>query len=303
MDPQVAAAASGILPLLTGPSRPGRVLGSHRAAVIVAVPSAAGRRLVSVLGPSAAGVPNGVRLTDPVDLTWIAPGTNAFVGDRRVRAGALEVRVVRSWDSAIRPGRPVAARVQRLSRAAADARGGVPPAAVAALRKALAGSAQASPGTSNRAALADAALADAALADAVDGLVGLGQGSTPGGDDVLAGLIAGLHATGGRVLVGTIAARLNRLPERTTALSADLLWLAVRGHACLEALDVLRMVSGSGAEDAYTATVSRLLSIGHTSGADLATGLAIGLSVGMARPSLVDSAVTVPTEAECQGPR
>ncbi len=73
-------------------------------------------------------------------------------------------------------------------------------------------------------------------------------------------------------------------------LSADLLALAVRGHACLEALEMLRSAmhpnDGPQPDGRFTDAVARLLSLGHTSGADLATGLAIGLTVGQAASSL-----------------
>ena len=65
--------------------------------------------------------------------------------------------------------------------------------------------------------------------------------------------------------------------NRTTALSADLLRLAGDGHAGLEALAVLAALHRPDVPIADA--VDRLLSIGHTSGADLATGLAIGLEI------------------------
>ena len=63
-------------------------------------------------------------------------------------------------------------------------------------------------------------------------------------------------------------------PARTTALSAALLWHAARGE-CVDELAGLAAALTSqrcGAEQAGRA-VSRLLSVGHTSGAALALGL------------------------------
>ncbi len=295
MATRLAAAASAVLPLLTGPTVPGRVLGSHRTAVVIAVPTDDGRRLVSVLAAGAAGVPNGVRVPGAADLPAVAAGTSAAVGDRRIRTGPLDVRVVRHWDSSIPVGRSAPAAVASLARAAAQAPSGVPDGELAALRGGLAAWGDPRSGET------------ATLAAAVDGLIGLGQGSTPGGDDVLAGLIAGLHATGNRALVARIAARLDRLAGRTTALSADLLDLAVRGHACQEALAVLAAGRGrsraAAARGGHDIAVRRLLSIGHTSGADLAIGLALGLSVAAAGSGPAADGAAVPPFAECRGPR
>jgi hypothetical protein len=107
---------------------------------------------------------------------------------------------------------------------------------------------------------------------AVDGLVGLGQGLTPGGDDVIAGALCGLHASGRSELVKTIGGRVGVIRDRTTMLSADLLRLAAEGFACLELLAFLK-----APEAKVEGCINRLLSIGHTSGADLAAGLVIGL--------------------------
>ncbi len=296
MAAHLAAAASGVLPLLTGPALPAGVIGSHRTAVVIAIPTPTGRHLVSVVTSAAAGVPNGVRVPTIAEMPAVAVGSPAMVGRRRVRAGSLDVRVVRHWDSLIPVGRSTSAAVTALGRAAAQGPSGVPGDAVGALRDALAAWWEPASGQA----------ATATLAAAVNGLVGLGQGSTPGGDDVLAGLIAGLHATGNGTLVATIAARLDRLDERTTALSADLLDLAVRGHACQEALEVLaagRGPSGATPGAAHDAAVRRLLSIGHTSGADLATGLALGLPMAVPGSAPGAGGAAVPPFAECRGPR
>ena len=62
---------------------------------------------------------------------------------------------------------------------------------------------------------------------------------------------------------------------QTTTLSADLLRLARDGHACLESLGLLAALHRP--DIPVTGPIHRFLSIGHTSGADLATGLALGL--------------------------
>jgi hypothetical protein len=109
-------------------------------------------------------------------------------------------------------------------------------------------------------------------AAAVAGLLGRGPGLTPAGDDVLAGFLLGSMAFGldaGRVRAAVAA----MAPARTTALSAALLWHADRGECVDEVAVVVASPSGPA--------VDRLLRIGHTSGAALATGLATAASAGL----------------------
>ena len=63
---------------------------------------------------------------------------------------------------------------------------------------------------------------------------------------------------------------------RTTALSATLLHCAAAGQASGEVASVLRAMTMPRAGTALTVAVRRLLATGHTSGADLAWGLAAG---------------------------
>jgi hypothetical protein len=278
-----------VVPLLMGPVRVGTVVGAFSAAVIVRVDTESGPRVVSLLAGGAAGVPNGVRLTGPeVDLHRVRVGAPVAIGDGWVRVDPFEVRVVRSWSTRVMLIDPEPTSVAALEQAATSAQRGVPLPAINRLALALKPSAR-----------ADRREED--LQRAVDGLVGLGRGLTPGGDDVLAGVLTGLHAIARTDLAAAIGTgaigneaigngALAPITERTTLLSADLLRLAAAGEACLEALAVLRAVHRPGLERSgqrppagHTvgprpqAAIDRLLSIGHTSGADLATGLALGL--------------------------
>ena len=190
-------------------------------------------------------------------LAWADPSAGFVVGDGEVRwispVGAVAVRAVREWAPARPPQGPVAAG------------------ALAAVRAGLRGS---DPGI-DVGLLADFAAADRAAATAVaTSLLGAGPGLTPSGDDVLTGFLAGaaafgIDATALREATAVLA------PARTTALSAALLWHAARGE-CIEELAGLAAVLTSqrprGPEGAGPA-VSRLLSVGHTSGAALALGL------------------------------
>jgi hypothetical protein len=276
VTPVLGAAGSAVLPLLVGAVREGTVLGVFSRAVVVGLHTESGPRVVSLLGRGAAAVPNGVRLAG-ADFPVVRAGAAVAIGAGWVRVGDLEVRVVRSWSTRVPAVRPDGPGIAMLATAAASAERGVPSGAISRLHDALTRPAD----------------GDHDLAGAVDGLVGHGRGLTPGGDDVLAGALTGLHAAGLTEVARTIGGLvLPRITERTTLVSADLLRLAAASHACLEALAVLRAIhrSGSastaaepgGAGAPVTAAINRLLAVGHTSGADLASGLAMGLTVRLA---------------------
>lgn len=300
-----AAVAEPVFDLVSGPLRPATVLAVHSAAVILACdgPGPGGdavvTRVVTVLAAEGSGVPHGVRTAlHAADRPFgrLSPGDAAFVGALGIRLPDLRLRAVRTVRTAVPLVQPSPTAVTAIAYAARSARRGVPDRAVRALAEAL------------------AAHSAARLRAAVTALVGLGSGSTPGGDDVLCGVLAGLHATGRAGLAEQIAiAALHGVATRTPLVSADLLRLAAGGNACAEAIAVLRACDGRSAAVSRTVsrTVSRaasgavtpapspaptrapspapfaalaraldrLLAIGHTSGADLATGLAMGLGI------------------------
>ena len=110
------------------------------------------------------------------------------------------------------------------------------------------------------------------------GLMGLGPGLTPSGDDVLCGLAAGLsvlerrsgrHAAScGEALAVLTACVESEARHRTTLLSSTLLRCAVRGIATAPLLEVLATM-GSGER---MRGVEDVLMIGHSSGSDMLTG-------------------------------
>ena len=111
-------------------------------------------------------------------------------------------------------------------------------------------------------------------AAAVAGLLGLGPGLTPAGDDVVAGFLLGARALGlAATAARARAAVAAMVDDRTTALSAELLWHAARG----ECVDELAAVVA----DPSAPALSALLRVGHTSGAALATGLAAAASTAL----------------------
>ena len=268
----VAAASSALRAVLAAPAQLAECLGVTRGALYLKIPRPPG--VLVVLSRDAVRLPCGLVL--PITSAEFpsfmilesyargsvhnSPGSwGIVVGNGAVSwtgaAGPVVVRAVREWV----PATP--------------RQGSVAAGALAAVQAGLRG---AEPGIDRR-LLADLALAAAdhdAATIAATSLLGAGPGLTPSGDDVLAGFLAGAAAFGidATALCEAIAVV---APERTTALSAALLWHAARGE-CIDELAGLAVALTSqrpgGAEQAGLA-VSRLLSVGHTSGAALALGL------------------------------
>jgi len=286
----LAAASSALRPVLAGPARPAECLGVTRGALYLKIAGPPGA--LAVLAHDAVRLPCGLvlpttsaelplsslavpSLTQPSlalpSLALPSPDTlvEFLVGDGAVSwtspAGPVVVRAVREWAPA-RPGR-----------------GEVAASALAAARTRLNGAglngaalAGADPGIDSQllAGLAAAAGDRDASAATAGCLLGNGPGLTPSGDDVLAGFLTGAAAFGldASELREAIA---DLAPAGTTALSAALLWHAARGECIDEVAAVAAVLSGPqriGAEQIGRA-VSRLRSVGHTSGAALALGL------------------------------
>jgi hypothetical protein len=290
----LAAASSALRPVLAGRPRLAECLGVARGALYLRVSRQPG--VLAVLCHDAVRLPCGLVLpatSAELPLTSIAAPSDRFlVGDRAVRwtgpAGPVDVCAVREWA----PARP--------------ARGPVTASALAAVRAECGlGASNAGEGQGSRAdgwkfAIAGAAVnvhpwsgavADpspdvrlltvlaAAVGDddgsvaAAVGLLGRGPGLTPSGDDMLAGFLVGAAAFG--IDAGALRRAIEVMaPARTTALSAALLWHAARGECVDELAAVAAVLTGQSGQEAERA-VSRLLSVGHSSGAALARGLVL----------------------------
>lgn len=115
----------------------------------------------------------------------------------------------------------------------------------------------------------------AAAAEQLQGLIGLGRGLTPSGDDCLAGLLL-MRRRSGRAQPGAdpLAEMLVQAAyERTTAISANLMEAAAAGQAderLLEACDTVL----AGREERLPQAVSGLLDYGSSSGLDVLVGMA-----------------------------
>lgn len=271
--PTGIAASIALGDLLSGPRTVARVRGVSGPACYLD----ADGLIVVVEGADGAGLPNAVRVTHPA-----RPPLQLGVDDRVVfgrgalAVGGRELPVRRWWDPYVRVGS------SRLDAAAVAV-------ATATLRSAARGvdSSMAMPSDSSTLARVLRTRDDAGLADAAIALLGRGPGLTPAGDDVLAGLLAALRVLGPTLPVAVadrVAATADVLAaavtgparERTTALSAQLLAHADRGAVALPVADVLRAVAGRGG---LVASASRLARVGHTSGSDLLTGIALAVDI------------------------
>lgn len=245
--------------------------------------------------------PMAIRVEGSLPAT-VRPGMEARLADKRLAVGTVSLQVAgaRVWDGE-RPSVPVIDR-SVLERDLVWMR-------------ALAGVAD--PAICRRTATLGAALRhgdEPVLRDAVRGLIGLGPGLTPAGDDVLCGVMVGLHVLrrrmkhGGELpakAVGYDSGRyggaadalsrtvMEEMGGRTTALSQTLLFWAARGLAVQPLLDVLWTLGSREPVEG----VDALLAIGHTSGRDMLAGAALAAASGLGGQgdaSLVASAQRLP---------
>ncbi|MDP9866718.1 MULTISPECIES: DUF2877 domain-containing protein [Streptosporangium] len=264
------AASTALRRLLESPRRPARVLAAFPAGVYLEVRTELEPQVIAVVTGTATRLPNAMVVTGP--MPRVAVGDEACVGDGSIEVGRLSLRAHRWWD----PAPPL---------------GPVDPARLAAALPQLAGLCERSarrPGLEGNGAaglLAEGCARASLLhgVTAAEQLVGLGPGLTPSGDDMLAGVLVALRHLGtaagaGRAvwLADWLAAAVTfDARGRTTPISAALLHCAARGQASGEVLAVLRGLAG---RQALEPALQRLLQLGHTSGADLAWGLRIGLA-------------------------
>ncbi|MFD8530770.1 DUF2877 domain-containing protein [Streptosporangium canum] len=264
------AASTALRRLLESPRRPARVLAAFPYGIYLEVRTELEPQVIAVVTGSAARLPNAMVVTGPMPRVTV--GDEAYVGDGSIEVGRLSLRAHRWWNPAppLGPVDPVrlAAALPRLA-ALCDR---------SARRPGLEGNAAAE--------LLAEGCAEASLlrgVTAAEQLVGLGPGLTPSGDDMLAGVLVALRHLGTAAGVGRAVWLADWLAAavtfdargRTTPISAALLHCAARGEAGGEVLAVLRGLAGR--QDLEPA-LHRLLQLGHTSGADLAWGLRIGLA-------------------------
>ncbi|TDC03215.1 DUF2877 domain-containing protein [Nonomuraea longispora] len=268
------AASAAVRPVLESSRRPARVLAAFPGGIYLEVRTELEPSVIALITGEAIRLPNSVLLAGP--LPRVTVGDDASVGDRSIELGPLSLTVRRWWDPA-----PPLGPVDLTSLAYAAARLIDPP----------------EPGLTGNAAVGMLAggCAEGRLlrtVTAAEQLMGLGPGLTPSGDDVLAGLLVTLRRLGAAAgveravwLAGWLGATVTfDARSRTTPLSATLLHCAAAGAASPEVTGVLRGLAGT---QPLEPALRRLHRLGHTSGSDLAQGVAIGvhaiLSLGESR--------------------
>ncbi|HET7296038.1 MAG TPA: DUF2877 domain-containing protein [Gemmatimonadales bacterium] len=115
------------------------------------------------------------------------------------------------------------------------------------------------------------------------GLVGLGEGLTPAGDDCLVGALAVLHRFSRSWLRAhpQIEASVSRAAATTTLVAGEFIVHALAGHFAESLLDLMTADSSAAAARA----AERLLRTGATSGADALHGVRLALTaLGASRP-------------------
>lgn len=253
-----AAASTCLRSALAGPARPATWLGATPAALYLRTAGTPGVLALlthdAVRLPCALVLPTSSAELPLTSLTGDVLVGDAMIGDNRLAwtgpAGPVIVGVVREWGPArVRPAPQP--RCWAAVGALAALRDALPAPAVLGIDGALLMLLATEPATG------------------VTALLGRGPGLTPAGDDVLAGFLLGTRAVGldaaaTRAAVATLAA------ARTTALSAALLWHAARGE-CID--EVAAVLTTLHRDCDLAPALGRLLRVGHTSGAALATGL------------------------------
>jgi len=305
--------------MVDGPLRAGRVVTAGRSAVYLRF----GADVLAVLTATAARVPCAITLAPTATLPpSLSPGRETCVGDGvlawqdtvPLRHTLRSQRTVRRedtarWQDAARWQN--AARGQAAARCNDAARWGDParwelrprrwwaPAVVqpgansvggaALLRRLLTHAGGAGSQAWLTEAIDEAARSLAAgrpeeAAETCLTMLGLGRGSTPSGDDAVAGLLLGARALVPLDAVGdghgparSLAALAERVaaaaPDRTTAVSAALLRHAAAGRAADILVHAVDVVVDRWPGPRPDEVLRRLLALGHGSGVDTATGL------------------------------
>lgn len=253
------AASTALATLLAGPRQAARVAGvGERAGYVVT----ADGDVVALTTPSAAVPSCALVLGGRLPAEVLRASREVVVGRGEVTTAGHRLVVRRWWTpEQVTPGarsRKAAAALCRLLDA--DLPGAVPlPCDVVRARAA---------GVEAGLALVEGSPAVAAAT--LLGVLGLGPGLTPSGDDVAAGVVLagralGLPGTGAVAVEVAAAAR-----TRTNAVSAALLAEAAAGRS---ASVVIRAVDAVVGRAAAGPALRALLSLGHYSGGDLASGL------------------------------
>lgn len=276
-----AAASTAVAALINGPAQPAEIIAEFPVATYLRV----GTAVIGLVTPAAVRLPNALVCRNSPSagdhggyvLSTHPDDGAALVGDGCVRLGRARVTVGRWWDPV--PRLPAVTDPSALGRAVDAMRSLLPawpdPDEPAAEQL-----------QAGRESLASALAGGWTVDEAADRLVGLGPGLTPAGDDLLAGAVAGMvifgRALGHRSALDlaehvTVAA--GDRAARTTVLAADLLRHAGTGAVAEPVATVCGALTG---QRPLESALDQLLTVGHTSGHDLAQGLLLGATAALA---------------------
>ncbi len=105
-------------------------------------------------------------------------------------------------------------------------------------------------------------------------LIGLGEGLTPSGDDLLVGLLAVLHITGQNALIPSLPAWVAPFLTNTPDLSGAFLRCALEGHFAEPLAQFVRALYNVNSLD-WSSHADHLARVGHSSGVDAMVGIAV----------------------------
>ncbi len=114
------------------------------------------------------------------------------------------------------------------------------------------------------------------LQSAIRGLVGLGSGATPSGDDFVAGFLFFLQATGGKEILADLKFAID---NETSWHSRKFIEYAQDGLV-VEPVENLAVGLLSGFESELSDYIQALLALGHSSGIDAAVGVVFATTYG-----------------------
>jgi Protein of unknown function (DUF2877) len=267
----------------------GRVRSVHRAAVYVDLEAPPGALVIAI--ESVGGLPAGILVRGSTNL--VALGVRRGMSFEPTRGGwsipSAGIRIDATGAATWSPALPRAARLVRgpdLARRVAVA------GAIASRSVRSGGLWPSEPRSSEEPWLIRArGLIDALLdglrnddgdraAKAAVGLVGLGIGLTPSGDDYLVGMLAGLEAARHPLHDLLAAAVADDVSARTTSVGAASLTHASHGAFPERLHDVLVAVAGAGATPGdLVRAVEQAMEFGATSGSDTLAGLFAALDL------------------------
>lgn len=118
---------------------------------------------------------------------------------------------------------------------------------------------------------------------AVEGLIGLGSGLTPSGDDLLVGYLAGLWCTAQArsermQYISSFGETIISLSSKTNDISRTYLYHAAQGQVSSRLANLAEAISQGMNHERLSKIAEASFKVGHTSGMDAVTGLLIGLT-------------------------